>query len=163
MSLQHVIVIRLFPFCFLGSTAAADGKGWRVQDGLDMAGTHVSQRMSGTISEICTQQKVFVLENGQLQHVVAHCGVRKCHRPLPYQLLSVKVLSRKYGQINRNRGIKKLIKKDQEKDQKISNKFNKDQMNQIRSIGVFLFGFPFSNLFDRPWKAFRRTCGALCL
>ena len=29
----------------------------------------------------------------------------KCHRPLPYQLLSVKVLSRKDGQINR--GIKK--------------------------------------------------------
>jgi hypothetical protein len=26
--------------------------------------------------------------------------VRKCHRPLPYQLLSVKALSRKDGQIN---------------------------------------------------------------
>lgn len=52
MSLQHFIIIRLFPSFFLGSTAAADGKGWRVQGGLDMAGTHVSQRMSGNISEI---------------------------------------------------------------------------------------------------------------
>ena len=56
MSLQHFIVIRLFPCFFLGSTAAADGKGWRVQDGLDMAGTNVSQRMSGNILEICSKK-----------------------------------------------------------------------------------------------------------
>jgi len=39
--------------------------------------------------------------------------VRKCHRPLPYQLLSVKALSRKDGQINPG------IKKDQIRSNKI--------------------------------------------